>query len=86
MARKAISLEELYHLLDGEFHRARPQVCRACITPFPLRRIPADEVSTNWFITEPVECPHECFKCLGEIVARLMADYELERRPAHPVR
>ena len=47
MARQQVSLERLFALLEGEYGKARPALCRACVTPLPIRRIPADEVSTK---------------------------------------
>jgi hypothetical protein len=79
MARKAVSLEELFSVLGDEFARARPSACRACVTPLPIRRAPADDVSSNWFVVEAEDCPHQCRVVLAEIVTRLMSEYELER-------
>lgn len=79
MSRKAVSLEELFEVLDAEFKRARPRQCRACVTPLPIRKTPADEVSSNWFVVEPQECEHKCRVVLAEIVTRMMSEYELER-------
>jgi hypothetical protein len=79
MSRKAVSLEELFSILGDEFGRARPAVCRSCVTPLPVRRAPADDVSSNWFVVDPEDCPHHCRVMLAEIVTRLMSEYELER-------
>ena len=79
MARQQVSLERLFAILDGEYRMARPALCRACVTPLPIRRIPADEVSTNWFVLDPDECPHQCNVVLAEIVTRMMSQYELGR-------
>jgi hypothetical protein len=79
MARTQVSIDELYSILDTEYRRARSPACKACVTPFPMRCRPPDDVSTNWFITTPDNCPNDCIRTLGEIVARLMSEYELER-------
>jgi len=79
MARQQVSLERLFAILEGEYGKARPALCRACVTPLPIRRIPADEVSTNWFVLDPDECPHQCNVVLAEIVTKLMSLYELGR-------
>lgn len=79
MSRKAVSLEELFTILGEEFARARPAECRSCVTPLPMRRAPADEVSSNWFIVDAEDCPSHCRVVLAEIVTRLMSELELER-------
>ena len=79
MARQDVSLEELFSILDQEFKRSRSSDCRSCITPLPIRRAAPDDVSTNWFVVEPQDCPHHCRTKLAEIVLRLMSEYELER-------
>lgn len=79
MSRQAVSLEELFTVLDHEYGSVRPLACRSCVTPLPIRRAPADEVSSNWFVVEAEDCPHHCRVVLAEIVTRLMSEYELER-------
>ena len=79
MARKAVSLEDLFTIIDREFTTVRPGQCKRCITPLPFRKAKPDEVSTNWSIVEPAECPHECRVLFAEVVTRLMSEYELGR-------
>lgn len=79
MERRAVSLEVLYAILEQEFALVRPASCTSCASPLPIRRAPADAVSTNWFIVEPVDCPHRCRVVLAEVVTRLMSEYELTR-------
>lgn len=79
MSRQQVSFEQLFALLDGEYGKVRSAECRACVTPLPMRRTPADEVSSNWFVVNPVECPHRCNVILAEIVTRMMSEYELGR-------
>jgi hypothetical protein len=80
MARKAVSLETLFAIIDREFTRARPPQCKRCITPLPFRKAKPDEVSANWSIVEPAECPHDCRVLFAEVVTRLMSELELESR------
>lgn len=79
MSRKAVSLEELFTILGQEYGKVRPAACRSCVTPLPVRRAPADDVSSNWFVVEAEDCPHHCRVLLAEIVTQLMSEYELER-------
>ena len=79
MARQQVSFEELFSILDNEYGKVRPALCRACVTPLPVRRIPADEVSSNWFVVNPVQCDQNCNVVLAEIVTRMMSEYELGR-------
>lgn len=81
MARKKVTLQELFAMLDSEYRRVRPPDCKSCVAPFPVRRTPPDEVSANWFITGPEQCPHHCSTLLAEIATRLMSEYDLERTP-----
>ena len=79
MQRKSVSLEELFNILHMDFQGARSALCRSCVTPLPVRRAPADDVSANWFVVEPQDCGRGCRVILAEIVTRLMSEYELER-------
>lgn len=79
MPRKAVSLEQLYQVLDAEYRRARSPSCRTCVTPLPMRRTPADDASANWLVVEATDCPHQCRETFAKIVTRLMSEYELER-------
>ncbi|QJR10999.1 hypothetical protein DSM104443_02069 [Usitatibacter rugosus] len=79
MSRQQVSFEKLFSILDQAYGKARPALCRACVTPLPMRCVPADEVSANWFVVNPVQCPHNCNVVLAEIVTQLMSEYELGR-------
>ena len=79
MPRQAVSLEELYAILEEAYRGARSPRCRTCITPLPIRRAPADDVSANWFVVETEECAHGCHVAFAEVVTLLMSEYELER-------
>jgi hypothetical protein len=79
MARKSVSLEALFGLIDREFQRVRPPQCKRCVTPLPFRKSQPDEVSTNWAIVEPEDCPDRCRVLFAEVVTRLMSEFELDR-------
>ena len=81
MAREAVSLEELFAIIDREFQKVRPSRCKRCITPLPFRKAVPDEVSANWTIVEPEDCPDKCRVLFAEVVTRLMSEYELARKP-----
>jgi hypothetical protein len=78
MARKAVSLETLFAIVDREFQKVRPPQCRRCVTPLPFRKSKPDEVSANWSIVEPEECPDNCRVLFAEVVTRLTSEFELE--------
>jgi hypothetical protein len=77
MPRQQISSSVLYAILDREFRKRRPAECRSCMTPLPYFQEPRDEVSANWMIGTPAECPHRCQAVLAEIVANLWTKYDL---------
>ena len=60
MSRSAISAAHLYAILDREFSAAKPVGCTSCRVPLPYYREPPDEVSANWHIGTPSECPDGC--------------------------
>jgi hypothetical protein len=70
VARTLISAAQLYATLDREFKRLRPKECAKCNVPLPYFRKPPDEVSANWAIGTPPECPH--------MLARLWTRYDIE--------
>ncbi len=82
MARTTIQAAQLYAILDREFKRLRPPQCRECAVPLPYWRRPPDDVSANWFIGTPRECPHGCHVVIAELLARLWTQYDLDRTPA----
>ena len=81
MARKSVSLDTLFAIIDREFRRVQSPHCKRCVTPLPFRKaVPPDEVSANWSIVEPAECPQDCRVLFAEVVTRLMSEFELETR------
>ena len=46
--------------------------------PLPYFRKPPDEVSANWAIGTPPECPHRCHLVIAELLARLWTRYDIE--------
>ena len=82
MARKTISSAHLYAILDREFKALRPKQCVRCRAPLPYYRAPPDEVSANWAIGTPSECPHGCHLLIAELLTRLWTRYDIERQLA----
>ena len=81
MARTTIPAAQLYATLDREFKRLRPKECARCNVPLPYFRKPPDEVSANWHIGTPAECPEGCDRVIAEILANLWTRYEIEVPP-----
>lgn len=82
MARQRLPAAHLYAILDREFKRLRPKACTQCTVPLPYFQRPPDEVSANWFIGQPTQCPHGCHFVIAELLARLWTEYDLDRTPA----
>jgi hypothetical protein len=78
MSRRRIPPAQLYAILDREFRARRPDTCKSCRTPLPFWKQPADEVSANWDVGTLAQCPDECRRLMGEIVAGLWSQYELD--------
>jgi hypothetical protein len=78
VARKTISAALLYAQLDREFKRLRPKECKRCNMPLPYFRSPPDEVSANWAIGTPPECPQRCHLIIAELLAKLWTQYDIE--------
>lgn len=78
MARTTISALELYGILDREFGQLRSPRCKTCRIPLPFHRRPPDEVSANWSVGTPRECPAGCHLVIAEMVARLWTRYDIE--------
>jgi len=76
-------MEELFAIIDREFRKVRPDKCKRCVTPLPFRKRTPDEVSSNWSIVEPEDCPDKCRVLFAEVVTRLMSEYELGRHATH---
>jgi hypothetical protein len=69
---------QLYAILDREFKMLRPAGCAECPAPLPYWRVPPDDVSANWHIGQPRECPHGCHLVVAELLARLWTRYDIE--------
>jgi len=77
--RTTVTAAQLYALLDAEFRRLRPSGCRSCRVPLPYWREPPDEVSANWHIGTPAQCPNGCHLVIAELLARMWTQYDVER-------
>ena len=80
--RSTISAAQLYAILDREFKKLRPAGCTRCHVPLPYWRRPPDDVSANWHIGQPTECPHGCHVVVAELLARLWTRYDIEQQLA----
>jgi hypothetical protein len=81
MSRTILQPAQLYAILDREFKRLRPAACKDCSVPLPYWQLPPDDVSANWFIGTPRECPHGCHLVVAELLARLWTLYDIDRMP-----
>ena len=83
MTRTALSMAELYAILEREFLQRRPPQCRICSVPLPYWRRPPDDSSANWFIGTPQECEHGCHRVVAELLAELWTRYDIDRGRRH---
>jgi len=83
VARTTLATAELYAVLDREFRKRRPAACRTCSVPLPYWRPPPDDVSANWQIAQPRECPQGCHLVVAEMLARMWTRYDIEKGYAH---
>jgi hypothetical protein len=79
VSRTTITGTQLYAILDREFKTLRPAACKNCRMPLPYWREPPDEVSANWHIGQPQDCPHGCHLVVAELLARLWTRYDIEK-------
>jgi len=77
MARQTLSSAQLYAVLDREFRKRKSPDCLKCKVPLPFYKEPADDVSANWYIGTPSECPHRCQVIIAEVLANLWPRYNL---------
>lgn len=77
MVRKSIQMSQLYAVLDREFRARRPAGCALCRVPLPYWQEAPDEVSANWLIGNPTECPEGCHLVIAELLAQLWTRYDL---------
>jgi hypothetical protein len=77
VARQTISSAHLYAILDREFKSLKGKECGKCRVPLPYYRKPPDEVSANWHIGTPTECPKGCHLAIAELLAKLWTRYDI---------
>ena len=78
MARTTITAAQLYTILEHEFEGLKPRRCARCRAPLPYYRKPPDEVSANWQIATPPECPEGCHLVIAEMLTRLWTRYDIQ--------
>lgn len=78
LARTTITVAQLYTILEREFESLKPGRCRRCRAPLPYYRAPPDEVSANWHIGTPPECPEGCHVVIAEMLTRLWTRYDIQ--------
>ena len=83
MPRQVLPAAQLYAILDREFKLRRSESCGRCTVPLPYWQRPPDDVSANWFIGTPTECPHGCHLRIAELLADLWTRYDIDRTPVH---
>lgn len=81
--RTTISPAQLYAILDAEWKKLRPRACTTCKIPLPYWRTPPDDVSANWAIGTPTNCPEGCHMVIAELLTRLWTKYDIEKQLAH---
>lgn len=77
MSRKNLTSAQLYAILDREFKLLRPKACARCRVPLPYFRQSPDDVSANWAIGTPSDCPHGCHVVIAELLAKLWTRYDM---------
>ena len=78
LSRTTLSSAQLYAIIDREFKRLRPKACKRCRAPLPFWRSPPDDVSANWNIGTPTDCPDGCHLVIAELLAKLWSEYDME--------
>jgi hypothetical protein len=78
MSRTTISAVQLYAILDREFKQLRRKECKSCRIPLPFYRTPPDDVSANWSVGTPTNCPEGCHLVIAELLTRLWTKYDME--------
>ena len=78
MIRTTITAAQLYTILDAEFRKLRPRACKRCRMPMPYWREPPDDVSANWHIGTPADCPERCHLVIAELLARMWTLYDMQ--------
>jgi hypothetical protein len=78
VTKTTIQAAQLYAILDREFKSLQSPACKHCRVPLPYWRAPPDDVSANWNIGTPDECPAGCHLVIVELLARLWSRYDME--------
>jgi hypothetical protein len=78
VSRTTITSTQLYTILDQEFRKIRGKRCTSCRMPIPYWRRPPDDVSANWALGTPPECPNGCHLVIAELLARMWSRYDME--------
>jgi hypothetical protein len=78
VSKTTITSAQLYAIFDREFRALRPKECERCRIPLPYWRKPPDDVSANWNIGTPEECPHNCHLIVVELLTKLWTRYDME--------
>lgn len=78
MSRTTITAAQLYAILDREFRQLRSPDCKSCRIPLPYWRVPPDDVSANWAIGTPRECPNNCHLVIAELLTKLWSRFDIE--------
>jgi hypothetical protein len=76
-ARTSLSPAELHVLLDREFRRRRPAICKECNVQMPFRLDKPSNGSPNWDVLRPPECPADCWRVVDQVVGELAVRYDL---------
>jgi hypothetical protein len=79
VSRTTLPAAHLYAILDREFKALQAGGCPHCRVPLPYWRTPPDDVSANWNIGTPDDCPSGCHLVIVELLARLWSRYDMER-------
>lgn len=78
VSRTTITSAQLYAILDREFRALRKPECAKCRIPLPYWRSPPDDVSANWNIGTPTDCPNGCHLVIAELLTKLWSRYDME--------
>jgi hypothetical protein len=71
--------------MNAAYTARRAPECRGCRLPLPVLIVRPDEVSANWKIGMPRECPHGCDTLIAEIAAVFWPLYDLHDPVSVPV-
>jgi len=80
--RQKITASQLYAYLDRQLRARKRTPCANCRMPLPYYCEPPDDVSANWHIGTPKECPELCHAIIAEILAEAWPRFELVEETA----